>query len=60
MSKEEARERMHEFVFLDVRSEKDWNESEVKIQGARREIPGEEHRWMEKYPKDKAYVLYCA
>jgi rhodanese-related sulfurtransferase len=59
-SKEEVRERMNELMLLDVRSEKDWNQSHLKIQGARRETPGEESRWMEKYPKDQSYVLYCA
>jgi rhodanese-related sulfurtransferase len=60
ISKEELRERLHEIVLLDVRSEKDWEGSELKIQGAQRETPTEEKRWMEKYPKDQTYVLYCA
>lgn len=60
MSKEELRERLHEVVILDVRSEKDWNESDLKIQGSRRETPTEESRWIEVYPKDQTYVLYCA
>jgi rhodanese-related sulfurtransferase len=60
MSKEELRERLHEVVVLDVRSEKDWNESDLKILGSRREIPAEENRWMELYPKGQTYVLYCA
>jgi rhodanese-related sulfurtransferase len=59
MSKEELRERLHEVVILDVRAEKDWNESDVKIEGSRREKPTEEYRWMERYPKDQTYVLYC-
>lgn len=54
------RERLHEVVILDVRSEKDWNESDSMIQGARRETPTEAYRWMEMYPKDQTYVLYCA
>jgi rhodanese-related sulfurtransferase len=60
MSKEELRERLHEVVILDVRPEKDWNESDSMIQGARRETPTEAYRWMEMYPKDQTYVLYCA
>lgn len=59
ISKEELRERLHEVVVLDVRSEKDWNESDSKIEGSRRETPTED-RWMEVYPKDQTYVMYCA
>jgi rhodanese-related sulfurtransferase len=60
MSKEELRERLTEVVLLDVRTEKDWNDSDLKIQGAIRETPGKENQWMEKYSKDPVYVLYCA
>jgi rhodanese-related sulfurtransferase len=54
------RETLDTLVVLDVRSEKDWRASRFKIPGAVRESPGQEHRWMEKYPKDGVYVLYCA
>lgn len=60
MSKEELRERSGEIVILDVRSEKDWNGSELKIRGAERAAPHEEARWSEQYPKDGVYLLYCA
>jgi rhodanese-related sulfurtransferase len=60
ISKEELREKSADTVILDVRSDKDWNGSEFKIKGARREAPHEEHRWMMSYPKDRTYVLYCA
>ena len=59
MSKVELRERLHDVVLLDVRSPKDWDRSEWKIKGSRREIPTEENRWMERHPKDRTYVLYC-
>ena len=60
MSKEELRERAREIEILDVRSEKDWSRSGSKIPGARRETPSDEDRWMERWPKEKTYVLYCA
>lgn len=60
ISKEELRERMSQIVVLDVRSEKDWKKSDSKIRGAIRETPGEEGRWVEQYPLDRTYVLYCA
>jgi rhodanese-related sulfurtransferase len=60
MSKEELRERLYEVVILDVRSEKDWSQSDLKIPESRRETPSEEFRWMEAYPKNQTYVLYCA
>lgn len=54
------RESLDDAVVLDVRSEKDWSASRYKIPGAVREVPGEEQRWMEKYSKDRTYILYCA
>jgi len=47
-------------VVIDVRAPHDWNSSEWKIQGARRESPAEVEQWVAKYPKDKTIVLYCA
>jgi len=47
-------------IVLDVRSEKAWNASDAKIQGAIREIPAEVASWSEKYSKDQTLVLYCA
>lgn len=60
MSKEELRERSRQIEVLDVRSEKDWSKSGGKIPGARREDPHEVDRWMERYPREKTYALYCA
>ena len=60
MSKEELKEKLDKVVLLDVRKQKDWEESETMIIGANREIPDQEDKWMEKYPKDQTYVLYCA
>jgi len=49
-----------EVVVLDVRTEGDWNSSNSKIKGAVRENPGDVKSWLDKYPKDKMIVLYCA
>ncbi len=47
-------------TIVDVRANPDWNSSEWKIQGARRETPADVTEWMKNYPKDKTMVLYCA
>ena len=47
-------------IVIDVRAPHDWDSSQWKIQGARRESPAETVQWMTKYPKDKTIVLYCA
>ncbi len=45
---------------IDVRYEKDWQESDMKIKGAVREDYMRVETWADKYPKDKLIVLYCA
>ena len=45
---------------LDVRTGRDWNSSEFKIQGAHRADPGQFSAWAAKYPKSGTLVLYCA
>jgi hypothetical protein len=47
-------------VIIDVRANRDWNASSVKIQGAVREEPDKVDTWMSRYPKDKTLVFYCA
>lgn len=47
-------------IVLDVRVEKDWQASEVKIRGAIRKNPKEVADWSGELDKTKAYVLYCA
>ncbi len=48
-------------IILDVRAARNWSESEWKIKGAvREERKGETSDWMDKYPKDRTFVLYCA
>jgi rhodanese-related sulfurtransferase len=50
-----------DFIIIDVRANLDWQESDQKILGAVREEPDKgAESWAEKYPKDKAIVLYCA
>ena len=50
-----------DLIILDVRAAQDWKDSEWKIQSAVREDRrGEASTWMDKYPKDKTLVLYCA
>ncbi len=47
-------------IVIDVRTKYDWDKSEVKIKGAVREEGMKFGSWMNKYPKDKTIVLYCA
>ena len=47
-------------IVLDVRTEKDWQASEVKIRGAIRKNPKEVTDWSGELDKTKTYVLYCA
>lgn len=47
-------------IVVDVRAPHDWDSSQWKIQGARRELPAEAGKWMAQYPKDKTIVFYCA
>ena len=47
-------------VILDVRTGRDWDSSEFKIQGAVRVDPYGVAQWQENYSKDKKFVLYCA
>lgn len=49
-----------DLVIIDVRTESDWKGTDLKITGAVREDPSNSKSWAQKYPKDKALVLYCA
>jgi hypothetical protein len=63
MSKEELNGMLGkpEVIVLDMRAGSDWTNSDQKVLGAVREDPNEPAKsWAEKYPKDKAVVLYCA
>ena len=45
---------------IDVRLGGDRDHSSLKIKGAVREDPRDVSSWMDKYPKDKTLVFYCA
>ncbi|HYA40957.1 MAG TPA: rhodanese-like domain-containing protein [Syntrophobacteraceae bacterium] len=62
ISKDQLKEELAkpDLIVIDVRASHDWNSSEWKIAGARRESPTETKEWMTKYPRDKTIVLYCA
>ena len=47
-------------IILDVRTKYDWDTSKVKIKGAVHEEGMKFGAWMNKYPKDKTLILYCA
>jgi hypothetical protein len=47
-------------IVIDVRTNYYWDKSDVKIKGAAREEIMKFGSWMNKYPKDKTIVLYCA
>ncbi|MBU2499596.1 MAG: hypothetical protein KKE57_11905 [Proteobacteria bacterium] len=49
-----------DLVVIDVRSAGDWDSSDLKIQDAVREDPANVASWVEKYPKDRSLVFYCA
>jgi len=62
MSKEELQKMLGkpDVILVDVRSEPDWEEGTMKIKGAVREEPDQIGSWIDKYPKDKTLVFYCA
>ncbi len=47
-------------VILDSRIDSEWNESPNKIKGAIRLNPSSAKAMMDKIPKDKTLVFYCA
>jgi hypothetical protein len=46
-------------TLIDVRYEKNWEKSDMKIAGAVREHPNEIGSWVGEYAKDHKLVLYC-
>ena len=62
MSKEELKAKLGtpDLVIVDIRVGTDWKASEVKIKGAVRGDPQDIETWAKKFPKDTAFVLYCA
>ncbi len=49
-----------DLVILDVRLDEQWRFSNRKIPGAVHENPTVPSTWIDKYPKNKTIVLYCA
>ena len=47
-------------VVIDLRTGRDWTDAALKIKGAVREDPMKPGMWMDKYPKEKMLVFYCA
>jgi rhodanese-related sulfurtransferase len=47
-------------IVIDVRFGRDWDDSELKIKGAIREDPRKVSSWIDKYPKERTLVFYCA
>jgi rhodanese-related sulfurtransferase len=47
-------------VVIDIRFGRDWNDATLKIKGAVREDPMKPGQWLDKYPKDKMMIFYCA
>jgi len=47
-------------IVVDVRAGSDWNHSDSKIRGAVREDLAAISSWMDKYPRGKTLVFYCA
>lgn len=45
-------------IILDVRITGNWQASDFKIKGAKRELPTKFYAWSDKYPDDKILVLY--
>jgi rhodanese-related sulfurtransferase len=62
MTKEELNTKLDsaDIVIIDVRVGKDWTASELKIKNAVREDPENVDAWLNKYAKDKTFILYCA
>jgi rhodanese-related sulfurtransferase len=47
-------------IVVDVRTQHEWESSQWKIPGARRESAAQVGQWMAQYPKDKTIVFYCS
>jgi len=47
-------------IIFDVRLGRDWDGSKLKIKGAVREDPRKVSSWIDKYPKGKTLIFYCA
>jgi len=48
-----------DLIVIDVRIERDWKSSTLKVKGAVWEDFQDVDTWAQRYPKDKIIVLYC-
>jgi rhodanese-related sulfurtransferase len=48
-----------DLIIIDVRIERDWKSSALKVKGAVWEDFLDVEAWAQRYPKDKTIVLYC-
>ena len=61
ISKEEVQKiiGLPDVTLIDVRYDKNWKKSDMKIASAVREHPNELGSWVGKYKKDQRLILYC-
>jgi rhodanese-related sulfurtransferase len=61
ISKEELNAMLNnpDLIIIDVRRERDWKSSSLKIRGAAWEDFLDVDIWAQKYPRNKTIVLYC-
>ncbi len=62
MTKEELKAMLDNpnLVVIDVRTQGDFQEGDLKIKGSVREDPDAFDSWANKYPKEKTILLYCS
>ena len=61
ITKEDLKETLGpDVIIIDLRLGRDWENSELRIEGALKEDPGNLNSWLSKFPKEKTLVLYCA
>jgi rhodanese-related sulfurtransferase len=62
MTKEELKAMLDSpnLILIDVRAQRDWKGSDLKIKGAVREDPDASESWAKKYAKENIIILYCA
>ncbi len=62
MTKEELKPLLGnpDVIIIDVRANTDWEGDTLMIKGAVREDPTQVASWMDKYPKGKTLLFYCA
>lgn len=59
MTADELKSQLEQVVILDVRTSRDWSDSDTKIKGAFR-IDNSDLSQISLYPEETTFVLYCA